>query len=60
MKIDRAQKIFTFLDVLLVMTTTIPLVLVVPEVIMVGPKVVSDNDQFKNKRQLTNEYGLSL
>lgn len=58
MKIDRAQKIFTFLDVLLVMKTTIPLVLVVPEVIMVSPKAVSDNDQFKNKRQLTNEYGL--
>lgn len=58
MKIDRAQKIFTFLDVLLVMKTTIPLVLVVPVFIMVSLKAVSDNDQFKNKRQLTNEYGL--
>lgn len=40
------------------MKTTIPLVLVVPVFTMVSPKAVSDNDQFKNKRQLTNEYGL--
>lgn len=34
---------------------TSPLVLVVPEVIMVGPKAVSFDDQITNKKQLTNE-----
>lgn len=40
---------------LLVMKTPNPLVLVVPEVIMVGPKAVSFDDQITDKRQLTNE-----
>lgn len=39
----------------LVMKTTSPLVLVVPEVIMVGPKAVSFDDQITDKRRLTNE-----
>lgn len=55
-KLNRARKTSTLLDVLLVMKTTIPLVLVFPAVIMVGPKAVSVDDQFNNKRQLTNEY----